>query len=264
MDTQNQFDAQQQPSPTASRELNQGESKELKKDTNTSTYLSNRIEQRTQLLLNLLGYGLMAFALVDYIHTIIPLRITDPGWEFQTIGALVEHSAVPLLGLILVFYRHEGHIGKWEKKFLGFFSWISLLLGLLYLLMLPLGVADTWRIYHRSNAQIAAQLSQQSQQFQQIKGQLNQAKTDEQIEQLVSVTTQGRPPQIKNPQEFKKQYLAQVDQAQWKMQSQAKTVQKNQTQALLKNSVKWNLGALISATLFLSIWHITRWARKSK
>ncbi len=56
MDTQNQFDAQQQPSPTASRTaVNSVEGKELKKDTKTSIYLSNRIEQRTQLLVHLLG-----------------------------------------------------------------------------------------------------------------------------------------------------------------------------------------------------------------
>jgi hypothetical protein len=155
MDTQNQFDAQQQPSPTASRTpVNSVEGKELKKDTKTSTYLSNRIEQRTQLLVHLLGYGLLAFSLLDYIHIVTAPRFTDPVWEFQTIGALVEHAAIPLLGLILVFYRHEGYIGKREKNFLGFLSWLCLLLGLLYLLMLPLGVADTWRIYYRSNAQI--------------------------------------------------------------------------------------------------------------
>jgi hypothetical protein len=79
MDTQNQFDAQQQPSPTASRTaVNSVEGKELKKDTKTSIYLSNRIEQRTQLLVHLLGYALLAFSLLDYVHIVTPPRFTDP------------------------------------------------------------------------------------------------------------------------------------------------------------------------------------------
>jgi hypothetical protein len=33
---------------------------------------------------------------------------------------------------------------------------------------------------------------------------------------------------------------------------------------LLKNSVKWNLGALVSAALFFNIWKTTSWARASR
>jgi len=66
-------------------------------------------------------------------------------------------------------YRHEGYIGKREKKSLG-----------VVILGFPAGgatisaddslrIIDTGRIYHASNAQMAAQISQQRQQFQQIK-----------------------------------------------------------------------------------------------
>jgi len=42
------------------------------------------------------------------------------------------------------------------------------------------------------------------------------------------------------------------------MRLQSETVRANRRQALLKNSVKWNLGALVSGTLFIMIWHMTR------
>lgn len=227
MDKQNQFNAQQQHQTDSRAPLNALEDKELssplaegwhtyrENSFKDSVYASTLVEERFQLLLCLLGYGLLLFALVDYIHIVIPPRFTDPSWEFQTIGVLVEHAVVPLLGLIFVFYSHQGYIRERQTNLLRFLSWVSLLVGLVYLLMLPLGVADTWRIYYGINAQITAQVSQQSQQLQQLKGQLNQATTDEQLKQLVaSLAPQGRSLEIKNPQASKDQFLTEISQAQ--------------------------------------------------
>ena len=275
MDKQNSFDAQQHSSqPESSQSVNPLKDKKTsislskgldsgqENGLNGLVYLSEFVEERSHLLFPLLGYSLLVFALIDYIHVVTPLRFTEFLWEFQTIGALVEHVLVPLMGFILVFYRHQGYVGKWEKKILGFLSWISLLVGLIYLLMVPLGIADTWRIYYANNAQIAYQFSQQHQQLQQIKEQLNQAKTDEQIKQMItSLTPQVRIEEIKKPQEFKNQYLTQISQSEQSSKKQADTVQTNQTEMLIKDSVKFNLGALLSGTVFICIWHLTDWAR---
>lgn len=275
MDKQDRVAAQQHPSQTASEAtVNPTEDRELSPSLRTTKhnkpqnglkggiYISVLVQERTHFLLCLVGYGLLALALFDYIDILIPLNLTNPVWEFQTIGALVEHAAIPLLGLMLIFYRREGYLGGLEKKLLGFLSWVSLLVGLLYLLMLPLAVADTWRIYHANKAEIAAQVSQQTQKFQQLKGQLNQAKTDEQLEQLLArLTPQRRAPQIKNPQTFKTQLLSKISQSEWNVQAQAYTVKATHTQLLIKNSVKWNLGALVVGVLFLWIWYLTGWAR---
>ncbi len=42
--------------------------------------------------MGLLGYGLLAFALIDYIDILIPSHFTNPEWELQTLGRLVEHG----------------------------------------------------------------------------------------------------------------------------------------------------------------------------
>ena len=275
MDKHNQFDPQQHSSQSAANQsiistedklspsLPQEWHRPPENGLKSSVYLSEFVEERSHLLLPLLGYGLLGFALFDYIHIVFPPRFTNPEWEFQTIGAMVEHVAAPLLGLLFVFYRNQGYIFKLEKIILGFLSWISLLVGLLYVLMVPLGVADTWRIYQANNNQIAAQVSQQSQQFQQMKGKLNQAKTDQQIKQLLaSGAPQGRSPEIKNPQAFKDELLTQVSQSEQRMQLQANSARTNQRQALFKNSVKWNLGAVLAGTLFIWIWQLTDWARR--
>lgn len=275
MNKHNQFDAQNHSSQTPSSEsANPFEDKQLSPDSppsrrthrgsssKGSLYLSDLVEHHSTSLMHLLGYGLLVFALLDYIYIIIPPRFTDPNWELQTIGGLVEHAAIPLLGLMLIFYRRPGYIDKREKNLLGLLSWGSLLVGLLYLLMIPLGIVDTGRIYHASNGQIAAQISQQSQQIQQLRGKLNQATTDEQIKQIfAALATQGRSPIIKNPQEFKAKALAEISQSERNLKIQADSARLNQLKALSKNALKWNLGALVSGVLFIWVWHLTRWAR---
>ena len=227
-----------------------------------SLYLSSVVEQQTHLLVRLLGYGLLVSALLDYSYILIPPRFTDPAWELQTIKTLVEHVTLTLLGLMLVFYRPQGYIRKREKNLLGLLSWVSLLVGVLYLLMVPLGIVNAGRIYHANNAQIATQVSDQSQRLQQVKAKLNQAKTDQQLKQLVAaVTPPGRSLQIKNHQTLKKQSLARVSQAEQSIILQADRVRSNQTQVLIKNALKSSLGALISGVLFIWIWHLSQWAR---
>ncbi len=279
MDKQNQFEAQHHATqPASSQPVTPSEDQEQlpalpqgwrytsqgKNPLEGAFYLSKLVERRSRFLVSLLGYGLLVFTLVDFSFIIIPPHLTDPVWEFQTIGELVEHVAALLLGLLFIFYRHEGYVGKRERYLLVALSWGSLLIGLLYLLLIPLGITDTWRIYQRNNTQVTAQLTQQTQQFQQIKGQLSQA-SDQQLQRLVaSFAPQGRSPEIKDPSAFKDQFLDRVAQAERETQAQAKRVRTGQNQTLIKNSVKWNLGALIAGTLLIWIWHLTGWVRVNK
>ena len=220
------------------------------------------IEHQTHPLAHLLGYILLMFALIDYIHILIPPHFTNFFWEFQMIGSLVEHVPIPLMGLVFVFCRNPSYIGKLENHFLWFLSWVSLVVGLVYLLMIPLGVTDTWRIYYASKAQITNQIYQQSQSFEQIKDQLSQATTDEQFKKLaVDLNLQSSSLQVKNTQAFKDQLRNGIAQAERSIQVQAHIAQTNETQALIKDSLKWNVGALIAGTSFILIWRLSGWRR---
>jgi len=46
----------------------------------------------------------------------------SPVWGFQTLGALVEHVPVPLLGLVLVFYANGDSRTKAERLSLKYLS----------------------------------------------------------------------------------------------------------------------------------------------
>jgi hypothetical protein len=227
-----------------------------------SVYLPAIVEQRTHLLLTLVGYGLIILGAIDYVYIIFPPHFTDPMWELQTIGQLAERAVFPLIGLVLVFYRYEGDIWELERKLLGAISWVALLMGILYFLMLPLGINDTWRLYQGMNNQISMELSQKGQQIQQIKSQLDKAKNPEQLQQvLASIAPQQQFPEAQNLQESKAKVISQISQVEKDIRIQANKARSNQTKTLLKNAVKAFLGAVVAGTLFIVSWHLTDWAR---
>ncbi|MDF5720970.1 MAG: HpsJ family protein [Rhizonema sp. PD37] len=217
-------------------------------------------QQGSITLLRILGYALLVLALFDIIEMFIPPNFMNPAWEFQTLGALVERVPVPLIGLVLVFFGELYSRTKWEFPILKVISWLTLLFAVLFILLIPLGIVNTVRLNSQSSTQISTISTQQISQAEQVEKQLNQA-TPEQINNLLK--RQGRSLDGKNPQELKSELLSEVSLAKTKIKSQAEATQSLQGLNLIKTSVKWNLGALISGALFFIIWKQTNWARQS-
>lgn len=224
----------------------------------------NQSEWSSRSLFRWIGYGLLILAVFDVINILIPPQLMNPAWEFQTIGALVERVPVPLIGLALIFYEGASLRGRAEKPFLKVLSWASLLVGVLYLLLIPLALSNTWRINNQNNAQVVAQSNQQLSQIQQIKSQLNNATPQELNNLLSRLSSQGRAPNIENSGELKNQLASEIAQAEKRLKKQSETSKASTRLVLLKNSAKWNLGALISGILFIHIWFATRWARQKQ
>jgi hypothetical protein len=227
--------------------------------------LTQSVEELRQFSINLsrsiplvrwVGYGLLILTLFDLVQVFVPPGFMNPFWEFQTMGALVERVPVPLLGLALVFLGQAHRRGNWERRILTFLSWLSLLFGILFLLMIPLGVVNTMRINTANTAQISAEYTQQMSRAEQVKQQLNKASTED-IDSFLK--SQGRSLDGKQPEEFKDQLLSQLTQTKQQMQTQYQAKRSNQRISLFKNSVKWNLGALVSGILFIYVWRLTRW-----
>lgn len=212
-------------------------------------------------LIRCIGYCLLALALFDIIDILIPPRFLDPTWEFQVIGSLVERVPVPLLGLGLVFYGAADFQSKWERLPLKFLSWASLLVGVLFLLLIPLLVVDGSRLNDQINYQISIQLNQQLSQLQQLENQVRNG-TAKDINDVLTRFNTSRPLDIKNPQEVKSRLLSEITTAKKTIQSQAEAARTDRRLALLKNAAKWFLGALVSGAAFIYIWQVTHWARR--
>ncbi|MDJ0773238.1 MAG: HpsJ family protein [Mastigocoleus sp. MO_167.B18] len=214
-------------------------------------------QEGSTMILRCLGYGLLVLALFDVVEMLVPPNFMNPAWEFQTIGALVERVPVPLIGLAFVFYGEMNSRKRWEFPVLKVLSWLALVMGVVYILSIPLGVINAARLQRQSSTQINIVSKQQINRAEQVKKQIDLA-TPEQIDNLLK--RQGRSLELE-PEKLKQRLLGEVSQAKQKIKSQAKATESIRGLNLLKKAVKWNLGAVVAGILCINIWKGTDWAR---
>jgi predicted PurR-regulated permease PerM len=208
-----------------------------------------------------IGYGLLILSVLDTIATLIPANFGNRLWELQTIGAIVERVPVPLLAMALIFFGEGYDRRSLENLFLKLLSWVCLLLGLVFLLMLPLGIFGTIYVNNQNNQQIDTQAKQQFAQLQQVEERLTKGSPEDLRNLAGELTRLGVPANTENPEQLKDQILSRITPAKERLQTQKAAVQSSQRLGLFKNSVKWLLGALISSVLFFTLWRGTDWAR---
>ncbi|MBE9008474.1 hypothetical protein IQ259_26365 [Fortiea sp. LEGE XX443] len=206
-----------------------------------------------------LGYGMLLLALLDIIEMFVPPNFLNPNWEFQTMGRLVNQVGVPLIAILFVLSGKLAKRAKWELPVLALLSRLTLLVALLYILLIPLGVFNTIRLYNTNLEQIKTGYEQRLSQANQVEKQLSQTSPTD-IDNLIK--RQGGSLNGRSPEDIKNQIISELTQAKQQLKTQKETNQSSVTLNLLKNSVKWNVGALISSVLFFIIWKETRWARK--
>ncbi|MDY6900247.1 MAG: HpsJ family protein, partial [Cyanobacteriota bacterium] len=180
-------------------------------------------------------------------------------------GALVERVAVPLIGFAFIFLAGLNERGHKEGIILKILSWLTLLLGIIYFIIVPLGVINTVRIYKQQQEQITVRLQQQKSVIEQVKKTLDSPINETQMQQILARLNGGRAPEIKSPEELqqaKQQLSTFINKGESDLETQVQTARSNQRLNLLKKSVKWNLGALIAGALFITIWRNTVWARR--
>ncbi|MEL7034488.1 MAG: HpsJ family protein [Cyanobacteria bacterium J06592_8] len=217
-------------------------------------------------LVRWVGYGFLVLSFFDLIDILYPPDFMNPAWELQTMGQLVERLAVPLLAFILIFFGERNSRDRWEAPVLSLLSWLTLLYGLILFLLIPLGLFNTIRVDRQANQRISTQVNRVQDQIQQVKDRLETVSSPAEMEVLLGqINPQGGTPEIGSFQEFeevKGRLSTVVTNSDQRITTQAKEARNTQRQNLFKRSIKWNLGALIGGTLFVSIWKGTVWARQ--
>ena len=213
-------------------------------------------------VIRLVGYGLLVLWLFDFIATFIPPQFTDPAWELQTIGRLVESSGWALIAFAMIFFGEDTYRLKLELPLLKVLSWLCLVLAILYFAMLPLGLANTWRLKNRNDLQVGTILAQRTTPLNEVQTRLKNSNSDQELlalyKQLVPANT---PLSIKDPQETKTKLLAEIDTSTQKIKKELDAARDTNFKALVKNSVKWNLGTIICSVLFIYLWRFSGFYR---
>lgn len=221
------------------------------------------VEKRSFALLRFIGYVLLIFSLIDYLAILLPLRLTDPGWEFQTIGRMVDQVWAPLLGLTFIFlYNQTSIVSSRLLSILRLLSWFSLMLGIFYLLLLPLGINNSLTLYRNINNQFTNQIGQQQQQLQQFNERLNTVKSPQELNNLARIlNVQNEAESSQSLPELKKKVSQQVQTVVQNATTAANAAKRQQIKNLIKESLRVNLGVIVSGFCFITFWNLTRWTR---
>ncbi len=206
-------------------------------------------------LFRVVGYGLLLLTLFDVVSAVIPPQFSNPGWQFQTAGGFVERSAVPLIGFILVFYDNLEFRKKRELIVLRLLSWVALLTGVFYLALVIVFFITPPTLNDLAQKQINAQFEPRIAQAKQIQAQLKTLQPA-QIEAAMKANRIAG-----DPQAFKATQEQNAATTEKNLTLQSTLTSNSQRLTLIKNAVKWALGALVSGVLFIRIWAGTDWAR---
>jgi hypothetical protein len=217
-------------------------------------------------LAHCVGYGLLLFSLITAADLLIPPRLLNPTWELQALGGIVERVVpIGLVGAVLIFWGGKRARSRWEPIVLKSLSWLSLVAALVIFLMIPLGLLNTIRLNRQTSTEIQTRLEQQATEITQIQAAIDNANTPEAMAQVIQqLDSQGRSITIEDPEQIdplKAQLRESVEQMAAAAEAQGVATLRQRRLALVKNSVKWNLGALVSSVLLGSIWKLTDWAR---
>jgi hypothetical protein len=64
------------------------------------------------------GYGLLIMSLFDLISILVRVKSLDPGGLFQTAGAIIERTPVPVLGFLLIFFG-DSYLRQLWRRFMA-------------------------------------------------------------------------------------------------------------------------------------------------
>ncbi|AFZ45592.1 hypothetical protein PCC7418_3480 [Halothece sp. PCC 7418] len=214
------------------------------------------------ILLNWLGYILVLASALDYFLIIYPPKLTNPEWELQAIKSLVSNSWFFLLGLILVFLPTRIYIRRLEVNFLIFLRSLTLCLGIFYILLIPLGVINTYRINTDTFAEISSEKIERQQQLDRLENAVRTQQIDPNQLQRVgeALGLQENP----NSENIKRALIQEIEAQKQQVQERATKQKEERFRKLFRQSVRTHFGALLISVFLIRLWWETHWVKALK
>jgi hypothetical protein len=216
-------------------------------------------------MFRLVGYSLLLFSLIDLLSVLLQVQLAAIPSIYQTLGAIVERFPLPLLGVMLIFSGETTFRQAWERKILRAMSWASLVVGILFLLLIPSILGISIQMSLQAEVEVNAQTDRQLTQLQKTETEISQATIQDLTAFLERLHQQSRTtPAVKDPQTLKERLLMEVTQSKQTIKQQAEMTRSNQRKSLLRDSTKWSFGALIAGVTFIYLWRFSRWSRRKQ
>lgn len=209
-------------------------------------------------ILRLAGYGLLLMAVVNICWLLIPFKLMNPLWEFQTVGRIMERIPVVLLGMVLVYYIKPSDRTSVEAIILKGLSWLSLMFAILLMLIVPLNISNSFSIYYQHDP-----VPQEHDLIQQFKARLEAANSQAEIGAVLQQQVESHLdlPNSANTQQLKTKILNNLSRELDRNIGRTTAFRAQKRSMLVEKCLKWNLGALVAAVLFFMLWQNTAWVR---
>lgn len=225
--------------------------------------LDYKTEREFKKIYPIAGYIFLLFTLLNYFNDLIPLELFDPQWEFKTIAKIVDTVWAPFLGFCLIFFTKSQRISLLEKKFLGLLSWLPLILGIIFVVMIPLILGDASRINQQYQQQFDQQIEQLKTQIEQVKTNINQASPQE-IDNMFNLQNEeAKKNAAKFTVEEKKDfYLTLLQNDYERGYNLANKELKKKQNSMTQDSFIYTCASLLSTFLLINVWYYAGWTRK--
>jgi 4-amino-4-deoxy-L-arabinose transferase-like glycosyltransferase len=132
----------------------------------------------------LVGWALIIGSIISYGYLLFPVRFFEAAWEFETMGALVDNSLLCLLGMGLVFHAREPVLKMQKLIALRVLLAVGCLVGLAYLMMVPLALSNERRLGETLAQQSAATGDLYADRLAKIQATLKKVKTIQELKTL--------------------------------------------------------------------------------
>ena len=217
--------------------------------------------------LRIVGYGLLILWLIDIAEVLYPLQLLNAIWSFQVFGQFVERIGVLLISLCFIFFGEHKARTNWELVIVKGLSMLTLITAIAYFLMIPLGIGNTVRIANQTDRQISLQLRDNIEQLDRLQEEVATYSDPKKLKQFIEIgdrfikRTDAKGSTIP---ELRAEANTQIKQQVNEIKLQAQKARRERKVNLLKRSLKWNLGALLSSILLLLVWANNSWTSRIK
>lgn len=226
--------------------------------------ITEAIERRSFIIFRLIGYVLIILSIFDYLAIFFPPQLTNPGWELQAVSLMVDHVWALILGLAFVFfYGRTSLIGSTQISVLKFLSWMALVSGIVYILIVPLSINNSLTLYRNINTQFDAQTTQREEQVQKLTSNLDVLKSPDELRRLAAALKVEKIDQL-SPEDLKDKISERIRNTAQNASATAKSSRTQELKNLIKESLRINMGAIVSGVCLILLWNLTRWVRVYK
>jgi hypothetical protein len=210
-------------------------------------------------IMPVIGYGIFFTSVASFLNILFPLQLFNPVWELQIIGSLIFQSSIVLIGLGLICFRYltenQNDTRLIEFLLLKVLRWFFLILAILFLLLAPLVVLNSFRMTTQITEQVTQRQNAKVTEIEQIQNQSSKITNPDQLRALAkSIKINKEDIDRLSDKQLPDNIQKQLSNLKSQIQKEAAIARRNQLQKLWQNSIRMIFAQVFLSFIFIFIW----------